>query len=68
MDKWLVERPKDNVIVTIMKHKIDGMYSFVNLTKGHICPCKFSSIEEGLHDMDKQIDEGLVLRYTKLEV
>lgn len=34
MDKWLVERPKDNVIVTIMKHKVDGMYSFVNLTKG----------------------------------
>ena len=37
MRRWLVERPKDEVAVTIMKNKLDGTYSFINLTKEHIC-------------------------------
>ena len=30
MRRWLVERPKDEVAVTIMKNKLDGTYSFIN--------------------------------------
>ena len=33
MRRWLVERLKDEVVVTIMKNKLDGTYSFINLTK-----------------------------------
>lgn len=33
-------------IVMIMPHKNSSKYSYVNLTKGHICPCQFNSIEE----------------------
>lgn len=33
--------PKDSVKVLLLKHKAEGGYSFVNLTKGHICPCGF---------------------------
>lgn len=66
MRRWLVKRPNDEVIVTIMKNKSDGTYSFINLTKEHICPCRFSSMEEALLDMDKKIKDGTVLKYKKI--
>lgn len=37
----------------IMPHKDKSGYSYVNLTKGHICPCKFVSIEEAIKDLKK---------------
>ena len=45
---YLVTREKDSVIVSIMLNKLDHTYSFVNLTKGHICPCRFASIEDAI--------------------
>lgn len=66
MKKWIVERPHDKVIVTIMLNKSDNTYSFVNLTKEHICSCKFESIDEALKDMDNQIKQGKVIRYYLL--
>lgn len=38
-------------IVMILPYKDTNKYSYVNLTKGHICPCVFSSIEEALKDL-----------------
>ena len=38
-------------IVAIMPHKETGLFSFVNLTKGHICPCQFESVEAALADL-----------------
>ena len=38
-------------IVMIMPHKNSLKYSYVNLTKGHICPCQFNSIEEAIQDL-----------------
>ena len=38
-------------IVAIMPHKESGLFSFVNMTKGHICPCKFESVETALEDL-----------------
>lgn len=66
MNKYLVKRPKDTVIVAILPSQIDGKYSFVNLTTGHICKCKFDSEEEALKDMDHQIELGNVLEYGKM--
>lgn len=66
MKIWLVKRQHDKVIVTIMKNKSDGTYSFINLTKEHICPCKFNSINEALKDMDKLKDCGKILNYNEL--
>ena len=56
MRRWLVERLKDEVVVTIMKNKLDGTYSFINLTKEHICPCKFESVDDALKDIDEKIN------------
>lgn len=51
MIKYLVKRKNDNVIVAILRSRKTGLYSFVNLTKGHICECEFSSIQDALDDM-----------------
>lgn len=67
MQKYLVERKNDNVVVAILKNKNDNTYSFVNLTKGHICPCRFESVEKALEDLDKQVEIGNVLWYEKIE-
>lgn len=55
--KWLGIYRKDRdgkgrfYSLLIMKHKTDGKYSFVNLTKGHICPCKFDSIADAMKEL-----------------
>lgn len=67
INRLKVVRPKDTVEVLLLKHKISGEYSFVNLTKGHICPCKFKSVEEALKDLDNYIKKGKVLSYDFLE-
>lgn len=67
MRKWLVKRQHDNVIVTIMKNKSDETYSFINLTKEHICTCKFNSIDDALKDMDRLKDCGKIINYFELK-
>ena len=49
-----------------MKNKLDGTYSFVNLTKEHICPCKFESVDDALKDIDEKINSGEVIKYFEL--
>lgn len=64
---YLVQRKDGNVIVSIMRNKSDNTYSFVNLTKNHICPCRFDSIEDAVKDMDEKILNGEITWYYKLE-
>lgn len=64
---YLVQRKRENVIVSIMRNKSDNTYSFVNLTKNHICPCRFNSIEDAVKDMDEKILNGEIVGYFKLE-
>jgi len=61
--KYLVTRPKDTVEVLLMQNKNDKTYSYINLTKGHICPCRFFSIADAIKDMDNLIAKGEIIRY-----
>lgn len=61
-----VVRPKDTVFLALCKYKGTNEYSFVNITKGHICSCKFNSIEEAIADIESQKMCGLVLSYTEI--
>lgn len=65
--QYLVVRPDDTVEVLLLKNKNDTTWSFVNLTKGHICPCKFKSIKEALADMDRLVKEGKIIRYQRID-
>ena len=42
-------KPKCEVI--ICSDRATGKYCFVNLTSGHVCACRFDSIEDALNDM-----------------
>lgn len=65
--KFIVTRPNDTIEVFLLKNKIDNTYSYVNITKGHICPCRFSSIEAAIQDMDKLIKENKIIKYEHIE-
>ena len=63
MIKFLVTRPYDTVLVFLMKHKEKDTYSYVNISRGHICPCEFTSINDAIADMDRLKEEGKIIRY-----
>lgn len=50
MVRYLLERENGNVEILLMKHKDGSGWSFVNITKGHICPCVFPSFDAALAD------------------
>ena len=50
----LVNRIDGLVEVLLLPHKDGSGWSFVNLTKGHICTCKFDSIESAICDLKSQ--------------
>lgn len=62
--KFIIERIDDTVEVLLLPHKDGSGYTYVNLTKGHICPCKFSSIDEAIKDMD---NNPKVKRYIQIK-
>lgn len=37
--------------IMICRNKSDNTFSFVNLSKSHICTCKFDTIEDALKDL-----------------
>ena len=53
--------------ILLLKHKTYNGYSFVNLTKGHICPCVFKSEEEALSDLEKYKQSGKIINYETLD-
>lgn len=63
----IVERPKDTVEVSIMLDKATGKYTFVNLTKGHVCRCRFDSILEALADLERERQKGHVISWRLKE-
>lgn len=66
MIRYLVKRPKDTVEVLILPNKDGSGYQYINLTKGHIYPCKFKTISDVHCEMVEKIREGSVLEYQKI--
>lgn len=62
--RFIVKKPNGEESVVIFKNKSDGTYSFVNLTKEHICSCKFKTIEEAIQDMNDRLRKGLIESYV----
>ena len=63
MIKFEIIRTDGTFEVLLLKHKGTETYSFVNLTKGHICPCIFNSIQEAIDDLDRYIQNGRIITY-----
>lgn len=66
--KYLVQKSnKDLCEVYILPHKETGKYSFVNIIKGHICPCVFDTYEEALQDLENRKKDNLIKGYWKIQ-
>ena len=65
--RFLVHKSDETVEVLLLSHKNTNTYSFINLTKGHICPCVFDSIDDAIQDMDIRKGLGLLDDYEKLK-
>lgn len=51
MRRFVITRTDDVVEVLLLPHKDGKGFSYVNLTKGHICPCIFETEEDAINDM-----------------
>lgn len=66
--KYLVQKNKfEYCKVYILPHKETGKYSFVNITKGHICPCVFDTYEDALKDLEDRKEKGLIDNYWEIQ-
>lgn len=60
---FYIFKRNETLDVLLLPHKGTNMYSFVNLSKGHICPCLFPSIDAAIADLDDRQKRGLILGY-----
>ena len=67
MLKFLVSKPNETIEVLLLPYKNTNKYSFVNITKGHICSCVFNSIDEAIEDMEERKKKGLIDRYRRIK-
>lgn len=52
MNKFHIVRADGVFEVLLMQNKEDKTYSFINITKEHICPCRFKTIEDAIADLN----------------
>lgn len=64
---FLVVRHKGNVVVSIMFNRAIECYQFVNLTKGHICSCRFASVLDAINDMCSKKDSGEIIDFIEIK-
>ena len=50
-------------VCAIMQHKLTKKYSFVNITKGHICSCEFNTQEAALKDLRNKYNNKEIAQY-----
>lgn len=67
MKRYIVIRESDNVEVIIVRNKSDNTYSFINLTKQHICQCRFKTMKDAIADMEKLKNEGKIKEFIRVE-
>lgn len=65
--RFLVHKNSGDADVLLLSHKGSNKYSFVNLTKGHICSCVFDSIEDAIEDMEARKKAGLLDSYEEIK-
>lgn len=65
--KFIVHKETEDLDVLLLRHKGTDKYSFVNLTKGHICKCVFDSVDEAMKDIEDRKAKGLLVDYEIID-
>ena len=63
MFRFVVYKENETLDVLLLKYKDSDTYSFINLTKGHICSCVFNTVEDAIKDIEQRKKDGLLLDY-----
>lgn len=63
MIKFKVFKENETLDVVLVNYKNTNKYSYVNLTKGHICSCVFDSIEQAIADIEQRKKDNLLIDY-----
>lgn len=66
MKIYCVRKYDGDILVSILKNKNDNTYSFINISKEHICSCRFKTINDALEDMEHRKREGLISDYFEI--
>lgn len=61
--RFLIHKSSGTAEVLLLPHKGTDQYSFVNLTKGHICQCVFPSIADAMSDLEERKSTGKLDSY-----
>ena len=64
--KFIVHKENEDLDVLLLRHKNTDKWSFVNLTKGHICKCAFDDISAAVEDMEQQKQDGRIIDYFEI--
>ena len=68
-DIYSVTRKDGSTVLTsIFFDEGTNSFRFVNLTRKHICPCKFISLEEALMDLELKKTMELVIKYQLIQL
>lgn len=59
----ITRKNKPNCIVSIMWDRHTDKYCFVNLTSGHVCSCRFDSVDKAIEDLNNRPE---VISYEKI--
>lgn len=63
----VVKNDGTKCVCTIVQHKLNKKYSFVNITKGHICSCEFDTQAEALKDLRNKYRNKEIMTYILYE-
>lgn len=65
MIKFIGEKENGTVVEFLLLPRKDvSRYQFVNITRGHICPYQFNTIEEAVEDVKKYPYKSLLMIST----
>ena len=65
--EFIVHKENEDLSVFLLRHKNTDKWSFINMTKGHICQCIFDSIEDAMKDIEDRKKKGLLIDYEIVE-
>lgn len=63
----VVKNDGTKCVCTIVQHKSTKKYSFVNITKGHVCSCEFDTQKEALKDLRNKYFNKEIATYILYE-